>query len=407
MTTPNFVDKTIWTGDNLEVLRGLNSACVDLIYLDPPFNSRSNLLAPMETSSGVAFGDNWTLSDSDVVWMRSIAAVQPTIYQVLQTAGLTHGEGMQSYLCMMAVRLLEMHRVLKDTGSIYLHCDSTSSHYLKLLMDSIYGPNKFKAEITWKRTSSHNVSRCFGNVSDTILFYGRQINADAVRVPLDPDYISLFYRYEDDRGFYRLGELTSSGIRQGESGEPWGTYDPTSRRRHWVVPTTGDYAEWIEENAIPNYRKIDGTLRKLKALDNAGLIFHSNNDTRMPQIKRYLDANPGRVPSTLWDDIPPVAAHSKERIGYPTQKPLALLERIIRASSNEGDWVMDPFCGCATACIAAENLGRRWLGIDVSPIAVEMVTMRLRQTLGESFHNSLVTARDDIPQRTDIDSVTP
>ena len=405
MPTPNFSDKTIWTGDNLEILRGLNSSCVDLIYLDPPFNSNRNYAAPLgSTAAGAAFKDIWELSDLDLAWMGLIAEEQPSMYQVLQTTRLTHGEGMQSYLCMMAVRLLEMRRVLKDTGSIYLHCDPTASHYLKLLMDSIYGSANFMAEITWKRTSAHNDSQSFGNVSDTILFYGGRINVDAVRVPLDPDYVSLFYRYEDERGLYRLGDLTGAEVRYGETGEPWNEYNPTPRGRHWAVPRTGDYADWIDNNLVANYKEIASPLARLRTLDEVGLIQHPNSPNGMPQIKRYLDANPGRAPSSLWDDIPPVGAHSKERVGYPTQKPLALLQRIIKASSKEGDVVLDPFCGCATACVAAENLGRRWVGIDISPKAVELVNMRLQQTMGELFHNRMVTAREDIPRRTDIEA---
>ncbi len=155
----NFAERTIWTGDNLEILRGLNSESADLIYLDPPFNSNRNYAAPVgSAAAGAAFKDTWTLSDLDVAWMGLIADEQPAMYQVLQTAGLTHGKGMQSYLCMMAVRLLEMRRVLKDTGSIYLHCDPTASHYLKLVMDSIYSAGNFQNEITWQRTESHNTA---------------------------------------------------------------------------------------------------------------------------------------------------------------------------------------------------------------------------------------------------------
>ena len=175
MTTPNFADRTIWTGDNLEILRGLNSTSVDLIYLDPPFNSNRNYAAPVgSAAAGAAFKDTWTLSDLDVAWMGLIADEQPAMYQVLQTAGLTHGKGMQSYLCMMAVRLLEMRRVLKDTGSIYLHCDPTASHYLKTLMDSIYGQGNFRSEIIWKRTNAHSDGRQgrkqHGRIHDIMLF---------------------------------------------------------------------------------------------------------------------------------------------------------------------------------------------------------------------------------------------
>ena len=325
------------------------------------------------------------------------------MYKVLEAAGLTHGKGMQSYLCMMAVRLLEMRRVLKGTGSIYLHCDPTASHYLKVLMDSIYGAGNFMAEITWKRTSAHNDSRSFGNVSDTILFYGSRINVNAVRVPLDPDYVADFYRHEDDRGLYRLGDLTAAEVRYGETGETWKEFDPNQRGRHWGVPRTGDYAAWIDRTVMSGYCAITSPLERLEALAAASLIYFPP-DGGMPQIKRYLVGNPGQVPLALWADIPPVAAHAKERVGYPTQKPLALLDRIIKASSNEGDVVLDPFCGCATACVAAENLGRRWIGIDISPKAVELVNIRLQQSMGSLFHGRLVTARSDIPRRTDIEA---
>ena len=408
MTTPNFADKTVWTGDNLDILRGLNSGCVDLVYLDPPFNSNRNYAAPVgSAAAGAAFKDTWTLSDLDVAWMGLIADEQPAMYQVLQTAGLTHGKGMQSYLCMMAVRLLEMRRVLKDSGSIYLHCDPTASHYLKMLMDSIFGASVFKAEINWQRTSAHSDSRTFGNVSDKILFYSKsRIHADAIRLPLDSEYVKSHYRYSDERGLYGDFDLTGPGISGGESGSAWNHYDPGSIGRCWSVPKSGRYAAWIEATLIPGYRSIESVLGRLNALEQANLLIHTQSG-RVPRLKRYLEANPGQVPSNNWNDIPPINSQAKERIGYPTQKPLALLERIIKASSNEGDVVLDPFCGCATACVAAENLGRRWVGIDISPKAVELVNMRLQQTMGELFHNRLVTARTDIPRRTDIDAPIP
>ena len=290
---------------------------------------------------------------------------------------------MQSYLCMMAVRLLEMRRVLKDTGSIYLHCDPSASHYLKLLMDSIYGVDNFMAEITWKRTSSHNDSRTFGNVSDTILFYGQQINVDAVRVPLDPGYVNRFYRYDDKdgKGRYRLGDIASPNPRPNLMYE-WKGYPPPAKGWRYSQQT-------------------------MAQMDADGLIWYPDSFDKRPARKRYLSENLGRLVDNVWTDIQPIAPHAKERVGYPTQKPLALLERIIKASSNEGDVVLDPFCGCATACVAAENLNRRWVGIDISPKAVELVNIRLQQTMGELFHNRLVTARTDIPRRTDIDVPIP
>ena len=167
MTAPNFVDKTIWTGDNLDILRGINSECVDLIYLDPPFNSNKTYEAPVGSkAAGAAFKDTWTLSDLDVAWMGLIADEQPAIANLLHTASLTHGKGMQSYLTMMAVRLLAMRRVLKDTGSIYVHCDPTASHYLKLLMDAVFGQGNFRNEITWRRTTAHSDSTRYGANTD-------------------------------------------------------------------------------------------------------------------------------------------------------------------------------------------------------------------------------------------------
>ena len=177
MTAPNFADKTIWTGDNLDILRGMNSECVDLIYLDPPFNSNRNYAAPIgSAAAGAAFEDTWTLDKLDVAWMGLIADEEPAIANLLHTAKLTHGKGMQSYLTMMAVRLLEMKRVLKPTGSVYLHCDPTASHYLKLLMDAIFGQANFKNEIVWKRTTAHSDSNRYGTNTDQILFYSKGDN---------------------------------------------------------------------------------------------------------------------------------------------------------------------------------------------------------------------------------------
>ena len=381
MTTPNFADKTVWTGDNLDILRGLNSGCVDLIYLDPPFNSNRNYAAPVgSAAAGAAFKDTWTLSDLDVAWMGLIADEQPAMYQVLQTAGLTHGNGMQSYLCMMAVRLLEMRRVLKDTGSIYLHCDPTASHYLKILMDAIYGQGNFRNEITWKRSnpkSLHAVN--FPNNRDVILRYskGDKVTFKKVFVEHDPAYVERAYKYKDEDGRrYRLLPLLNPN-----NDRPNLTYEFLGITRVW---------RWTRERMQQAYD--DGIVVQLKP----GAV---------PQYKYYLDQSKGRTATDEWGDIPQVAG--RERVGYPTQKPLALLERIIRASSNEGDVVLDPFCGCATACVVAENLGRRWVGIDISPKAVELVNMRLQQTMGELFHNRLVTARTDIPRRTDIDAPIP
>ena len=321
MATPNFVDKTIWTGDNLDILRGLNSETVDLIYLDPPFNSNKDYAAPVGSkAAGAAFKDAWTLSDLDVAWMGLIADEHPAVANLLDTAGRTHGKGMQSYLTMMAVRLLEMRRVLKDTGSIYLHCDPTAGHYLKMLMDSILGQRHFKNEVVWH----------YRRWTDLLYFYSKSDN-------------------------YTFNQLYT------------------------------DYTEGSKQ------RKQQGVLHRFKAGDPPYLVSDGEINKR------------GVSENDVWK-IPFVAPSSKERVGYPTQKPLALLERIIKASSNEGDVVLDPFCGCATACVAADKLGRKWIGIDISPKAAELVNIRLKEYMGSLFHNRLVTARADIPKRTDIDA---
>ena len=337
-------------------------------------------------AAGAAFKDTWTLSDLDVAWMGLIADEQPAMYQVLQAAELTHGKGMQSYLCMMAVRLLEMRRVLKDTGSIYLHCDPTASHYLKLLMDSIYGERNFRSEIIWKRTTAHNDGaqgrRQHGRVHDVLFFYTKsdQWTWNTIYTDYEPEYVARFSLIEPETNRrYTLDNLTGPG--GASKGNP--QYAVMGITRYW---------RYSEE--------------RMQQLIAAGRIVQSRPGA-VPRYKRYLDEMPGLPLQDSWADIAPINSQAKERIGYPTQKPLALLDRIIRASSSEGDVLLDPFCGCATACVAAENLGRRWIGIDISPKAVELVNMRLQQSMGDLFHNRLVTARTDIPRRTDIDAPVP
>ena len=337
MTTPNFADRTIWTGDNLEILRGLNSESVDLIYLDPPFNSNRNYAAPVgSAAAGAAFKDTWTLSDLDVAWMGLIADEQPAIYKVVDAAGLSHGKGMQSYLCMMAVRLLEMRRVLKDTGSVYLHCDPTASHYLKLLMDAVFMQRNFLNEVVWYYRGAGVPKLARARRHDILLWYANNagshcFNPDPIRQPYAEATVGRFSHYIGNvRGGTDFGQ---------QSLNPMGKHGP--------------------DDVITYIQPMRGTFRE------------------------------------SW------------RIGYPTQKPIELLENIISSSSNEEDVVLDPFCGCATACVAAENLGRKWIGIDISPKAVELVNMRLQQTMGDLFHNRLVTARTDIPRRTDIDAPIP
>ena len=376
----NFADKTIWTGDNLDILRGLNSETVDLIYLDPPFNSNRNYSAPVgSAAAGAAFKDTWTLSDLDVAWMGLIADEHPAMYKTLEAAGLTHGKGMQSYLCMMAVRLLEMRRALKDTGSVYLHCDPTASHYLKLIMDAVFGAGNYRGEITWKRTTAHSDSTRFGRNTDILLYYSKS------------DKRTWNIQYGDYEESYK-----ARFSRNDPDGRAWADYDITAKG------LSGGGYEYEYKGATSLWRV---PLETMKRLDAEGRLHFTR--TGGIRRKRYLDEMKGRPVQALWDDIDAINSQAKERIGYPTQKPLALLERIIKASSNEGDVVLDPFCGCATACVAAENLGRQWIGIDLSSKAIDLVNMRLKSAMGTLFHDRLVTARTDIPRRTDIDTPIP
>ncbi len=385
MATPNYSNKTIWTGDNLDILRGMNSETVDLIYLDPPFNSNRDYEAPVGSrAAGASFKDTWTLSDLDVAWMGLIAEEHASIAKLLDTAGRVHGKGMQSYLTMMAVRLLQMWRVLKDTGSIYLHCDPYASHYLKLLMDAVFGSGQFRSDITWRRTNAKGLAfKGYPNNADVLLYYSKSDRFAWQRPygPHDQTYVDKFYRFTEPGSGrrYRLGDLTNPNPNR-----PNLTYEFLGVTRVW---------RWTRE-------------RMKEAYDN-GLVLQQRPGS-VPVLKRYLDEMKGNPIDTIWTDIKPIQAQSPERTGYPTQKPLALLERIIAASSNTGDMVLDPFCGCATACVAAEKLDRQWVGIDISPKAVELVGERLRQPapqgIGSLFHDRLVTVRNDIPRRTDIDA---
>ncbi|MDE2933146.1 MAG: site-specific DNA-methyltransferase [Chloroflexota bacterium] len=411
-SAPNWANRTIWTGDNLDILRGMNSETVDLVYLDPPFNSNKDYAAPVGSeAAGAAFKDTWSLSDLDVAWMGLIADEEPAVAELLNTAGRTHSKGMQSYLTMMAVRLLEMRRVLKPTGSIYLHCDTTASHYVKGLMDAIFGQDSFRSDISWKRTSAHSDTkqgrRQHGRIHDVLLYYtvGNTWTWNPIYTDYDPEYVENFYRHrEEGTGrLYRKGDLTAA--RPGGDTE----YEWRVKRRtdgEWEADLSNEWRSphdgW-EYTGVPPYkgRYWAYSQEGMREFAEEGRLVYAK--TGMPNYKRYLDEMPGVPLQDMWTDITPMLG-KRERVGYPTQKPLALLERIIEASSSPGDVVLDPFCGCATACVAAESLDRQWVGIDLSSKAVELVNLRLRGALGDLFHHGFVATRTDIPRRTDIDA---
>ena len=398
VSAPNFASGTVWTGDNLPVMRGMNSECVDLIYLDPPFNSNRTYEAPIGSrAAGASFKDAWTLDDVDVHEHGELADRKPAAYSVIEAARQAHGKSMQSYLIFMAVRLLEMQRVLRPTGSVYLHCDPTASHYLKLLMDAAFGRLQFQGEIVWKRLSSHNRAKRWGPIHDSILHYGGGGKPTWNRVlqPLDRDYVERFYRHSDERGQYRVDNLTGPGTRDGDTGQPWRGIDPSQKGRHWELPPDRSLPDWF---VFPGGYAEMPARNRLDVLDRQGLIYWPATGS-MPAFKRYLTPSSGAPLTDIVTDIPPLSAAAKEKTGYPTQKPLALLDRIIRASSNEGDLVFDPFCGCATALVAADRLQRQWAGIDLSPLAVKLVDERIARDRGQWGG---ATALDTLPKRTDL-----
>lgn len=381
MTEPNWRNRTLWTGDNLDIMRGMNSDTVDLIYLDPPFNSNRNYSAPIGSeAAGAAFKDTWTLDDVDLAWHGEVADREPALYAIIDAAGLSHGKGMKSYLIMMAVRLLEMKRLLKDTGSVYLHCDPTASHYLKMLMDAVFGRRNYLNEISWVRTGPKN-DYAQGAVNwprmrDVLLHYrlGREFFCfNQLFVPLSEESANKHYRKvePDTNRRYQLTDLTAPG--RGTRGHP--KYAFLGVTKFW---------RYNEE--------------KMRDLFDQGRVIQTAPG-RVPRFKRYLDESKGVAIGDSWNDIPPVQGQSRERVGYPTQKPLALLVRIIKASSGEGDTILDPFCGCATACVAAEQLQRHWVGIDLSPLAAKLVNSRLQKDMGLFFD---IHHREDIPNRTDL-----
>ncbi|MGA9129953.1 MAG: DNA methyltransferase [Terracidiphilus sp.] len=388
----------LYYGDNLEVLqRYLKDESVDLVYLDPPFNSRQDynvLFAEKDGSQSSsqihAFEDTWEWNIEAERTLQEVIEKGGRIADALRSfRTFLGGSDMMAYLAMMAPRLVELRRVLKETGSIYLHCDPTASHYLKILMDAVFGPQFFKNEIIWKRTSAHNSAKRWGPVHDLILFYSKSESSTWNRVyqGYTPEYLERFYRHEDEGGRYRLGDLTGAGKRNGESGLPWRGVDPTKVGRHWAVPRPRQAGLSWDELSVQ---------QRLDQLDLAGLIVWPAKGG-VPQFKRYHDVDRGVVVQDVITDIDPLSPHAKERLGYPTQKPEALLERIIQSSSNAGDLILDPFCGCGTTVQVAQRLNRRWIGIDITHLAIGLIKKRLL----DAFGPEIKTTYDVIGEPTD------
>ena len=351
----------LYYGDNLEILRSREyfpDECVDLIYLDPPFNSNRDHNVLFKEESGedseaqiTAFEDTWHWGETAEATYRDLITDAPekvsTAIEALMN--LINRNQMMAYLVMMTARLVELHRVLKPTGSLYLHCDPTASHYLKIVLDAIFGPIRFRNEIIWKRTSAHNDARRYGSVHDVLLYYTKseEFTWNETFTEYDEKYLKRFRHSDPDGRVWTDGDLTAKGLSGGGY-----TYEYSGVTSLWRVP-----------------------LETMKRLDDEDrLHFTRAGGIR---IKRYLDELPGIPAQDVITDIAPINSQAKERLGYPTQKPLALMERIIRASSNEGDLVFDPFCGCGTTCASAHQLNRRWIGIDITHLGIALQKYRL------------------------------
>ncbi len=359
----------LYFGDNLGILREhVATESVDLIYLDPPFNSNASYNVLFKEKSGeesaaqiTAFEDTWGWGlESEATYKEIVTSGPRKLADLMQALLAFLGRNdMMAYLVMMAIRLVELHRVLKQTGSIYLHCDPTASHYIKLLLDAIFGGQNFRNEIVWQRTSAHaNVSQRYGSIHDILFFYSRAEKTvwNQQYSPYEKEYIETFFDQVDDSGRRYFRRDLTAAMSHASSGQlyTWkGITPPPSRC--WAMK---------KEN--------------MDKLEAEGRIHWPKKKGGMPRLKLYPEDLPGVPIQDIWADIRTIHNLSVERLGYETQKPEALLERIIKSSSNEGDIVLDPFCGCGTAVAVAERLRRRWIGIDITYLAINLVQRRLR-----------------------------
>ena len=377
---------SLYYGDNLDILRRyVQDESVDLIYLDPPFKSDQtyNILfqekdGSQSASQIKAFGDTWHWDETAARSYEETVEAGGQVAEAMQAFRKLLGTNdMLAYMSMMAPRLVELRRVLKPTGSLYLHCDPTASHFLKLLMDAIFGPANFRTEIIWKRTSAHSDTkqgrRQHGRIHDVLLFYTKNDdwNWNPVFVEYGREYVEQFYKHQEPNTgrWYGLDNLTGPG--GAAKGNP--SYEVMGVTRYW------------------RYSK-----ERMQALIEAGRVVQVKPGA-VPRYKRYLDEMPGVPLQDLWTDIRPIGSQAAERLGYPTQKPVALLERIIQASSNEGDVVLDPFCGCGTTIAAAQKLDRRWIGIDITHLAISLIRYRLGDSFGKDCRFELIGEPTSLP----------
>jgi DNA modification methylase len=401
-TTQKQASNVLCYGDNLPILREfIKDESVDLIYLDPPFNSQRayNVIFKEEDAAEPeaqvkAFDDYWRWDASAEATYQDLVNPRPhtrgapeRLIVLIESLRKSLGDGnMLAYLVMMSVRLLELHRVLKPTGSLYLHCDPTASHYLKLLLDAVFGPDKFRSEIVWKRSGAHSDAkqgrRLHGHIHDVLLFYtkGREWTWNDVYTPYGEAYVGRDYKLIDEEGRrFRRGDLTAAKP-GGNTEYEWRVKRHKGVKERWIADLDDEFRSPDPEWDYKGIRPYKGrywaySIENMHEYARTGRLRHTFDG--MPEYKRFLDEMPGIPLQDLWTDILPLIAGSPERLGYPTQKPVALLERIIRSSSNPGDVVLDPFCGCGTAIEAAEKLMRAWIGIDITYLAIPIIRRRL------------------------------
>jgi site-specific DNA-methyltransferase (adenine-specific) len=395
----SITQNTLFYGDNLNILREyIPDKSIDLIYLDPPFNSNRNYNVLFKDESGqdseaqiTAFEDTWHWNQAaEDTYSELIHNAPEQVSRMISALREFIGANqMMAYLVMMTARLIELHRVLKDTGSLYLHCDPTASHYLKIVLDAIFGVENFRNEIIWRRTNAHNkLSRQYGPIHDTLLFYVKSEKAKfhpATR-PYSKAYIEDRFKYQDEHGRYQTNYLTGPGTRKGESGLAWRGFDPTKVGRHWAIPAS------LRE-FLSNAGAEMSTQNQLESLYEQGFILFPKKEGGQPMYKQYIGN--GMFYQDIWayqpntkgvlfesdeciDEDVKYLENEGEILGYPTQKPVGLLERLIRTSSDEGDWILDPFAGCGTTIAAAQKLNRKWIGIDITHLAIALLKYRLR-----------------------------
>ena len=384
----------LYFGDNLDVLRNkISDESVDLVYLDPPFNSHANYNVLFRSPQGhhshaqlAAFKDTWHWGrQSEIEYDSLLAQSNTQLAEVIRALRQFLGENdLMAYLVMMSSRLLELHRTLKSTGSLYLHCDPTASHYLKVLLDAVFRPENFRNEISWRRSSAHSdskqgMSRC-GRVRDVLLFYTKSdtYTWNTQYTPYSEEYLQSEYRHVEKGRHYKEADLTAAK-RGGDTEYTWWVKRKSGSDDRWQPDLSGEHerpADHWEYRAVKPYvgRYWAYSKANIIAYWKRGKIIH--RATGMPRLMLFSDEMPGIPLQDSWDDIPP--ATGSEDQGYSTQKPLMLLERIIAASSNKGDLVLDPFCGCGTAIHAAQKLDRAWIGIDITHLAIGIVERRLR-----------------------------